>query len=59
MFSKLLALSLVVAVARADDYKLVWQDEFNGNKLNLTAWKYEAGCTGWGKCLRIATTLPN
>lgn len=32
------------------DYKLVWQDEFNGTELDTTKWKYEigTGTGGWG-----------
>ena len=28
--------------------KLVWRDEFEGNQLNLSDWKYEMGGHGWG-----------
>jgi beta-glucanase (GH16 family) len=28
--------------------KLIWQDEFEGNQLNLSDWKYEIGGHGWG-----------
>jgi beta-glucanase (GH16 family) len=29
-------------------YKLVWNDEFNGSKLNQNDWNYETGGGGWG-----------
>lgn len=29
-------------------YKLVWDDEFNGKKLNSNDWNYETGGGGWG-----------
>jgi beta-glucanase (GH16 family) len=29
-------------------YKLVWDDEFNGKKLNKNDWNYETGGDGWG-----------
>lgn len=29
-------------------YKLVWNDEFNGKKLNESDWNYETGGGGWG-----------
>ncbi|CAG2113608.1 unnamed protein product, partial [Medioppia subpectinata] len=35
--------------AGADDWKLVWADEFNGSGvLNDCDWKYEMGGDGWG-----------
>lgn len=30
------------------DAVLVWNDEFDGNNLDLTKWKYETGSHGWG-----------
>jgi len=29
-------------------YQLVWADEFNGNRIDTTAWTFEAGNSGWG-----------
>ncbi len=29
-------------------YRLVWQDEFNGTKLDTSNWNYETGGNGWG-----------
>ena len=29
-------------------YQLVWNDEFNGNELDLDKWNVEIGGTGWG-----------
>lgn len=30
------------------DAQLVWNDEFDGDKLDLNKWKYETGSSGWG-----------
>lgn len=31
-----------------DEMTLKWADDFNGDSLDLTKWKYETGKTGWG-----------
>jgi len=31
-----------------DGEVLVWSDEFDGEELDTTKWKYETGATGWG-----------
>ena len=42
------------APVQKGEWKLVWQDEFNGNKLDLTKWDYQTGTgsqyglNGWG-----------
>lgn len=35
-------------VAKPDEYKLVWSDEFNGNKVDTSNWNFEIGGSGWG-----------
>lgn len=30
------------------NYELVWSDEFNGDSLDTSIWKYETGGSGWG-----------
>lgn len=30
------------------DYKLVWEEQFEGNALNMSNWNYEQGGAGWG-----------
>lgn len=30
------------------DWNLVWQDEFNGDTLDLQNWKFDLGANGWG-----------
>ena len=32
----------------AENWNLVWQDEFDGESLDLEKWKYETGQNGWG-----------
>ncbi|MEN9443633.1 MAG: hypothetical protein RIS47_523 [Bacteroidota bacterium] len=34
--------------AQTDDWKLVWQDEFDGTTLDATKWIHETGGNGWG-----------
>ena len=29
-------------------YELVWSDEFSGNSVNASNWRFETGATGWG-----------
>ena len=42
------------APVQKGEWKLVWQDDFNGNKLDLTKWDYQTGTgsqyglNGWG-----------
>ncbi len=33
---------------RPDAYQLVWSDEFDGKKIDTTAWNFETGGDGWG-----------
>lgn len=50
-FKSLLLLALAVfsnSVATADEWKLVWQDEFNGDSLNYDQWKIEVNAFGGG-----------
>ena len=35
-------------VKAADNYELVWSDEFNGNSLDTNTWNYEIGTGSWG-----------
>lgn len=35
-------------VKAADNYELVWSDEFNGNYLDTNTWNYEIGTVSWG-----------
>lgn len=37
-------------IASSDDtgMTLVWRDEFNGDRLDSSKWKFETGATGWG-----------
>ena len=55
ILSLLLAISLLAAMipalpALADDYSLVWSDEFDGAALDRSNWNYEIGVgdNGWG-----------
>jgi len=41
-------LFLSLAIFASAEYKLVWQDEFNGNSLDLSKWQYEVDCNGGG-----------
>ena len=38
----------VIETINLNDYKIVWQDEFNGTSLDTSKWKYETGASGWG-----------
>ena len=51
-----LALSLVPLVA-GDNWKVIWQDEFNGNELDHSTWAYDVGCNGWGNNERECYTF--
>ena len=35
-------------VKAADNYELVWSDEFNGNSLDTNTWNYEIATGSWG-----------
>lgn len=41
-------LFLSLALIASAEYKLVWQDEFNGNSLDRSKWQYEVDCNGGG-----------
>ena len=50
----MLSFSCTSKVPTKDGWSLVWNDEFNGNKLDLTKWDYQIGTgsqyglNGWG-----------
>lgn len=45
----LILFSLVIHAQQKDNWKLVWNDEFNYNGLpDSTKWNYEVGGNGWG-----------
>lgn len=46
--SGILALVLAVPAAAADDWKLVWSDEFDGGKLDRSKWGFDVDCWGGG-----------
>ena len=41
-------LAMMSQIARAEQWKLVWSDEFEGSVLNTEYWSYETGSGGWG-----------
>ncbi len=56
IISSILALSMLLPLAscagktktpKLDGYKLLWSDEFDGNKLDETKWNYEPHEPGW------------
>ncbi len=46
----ILFLCIQFSVSKAQDYKLVWSDEFNGTVLDTSKWSYQIGngSGGWG-----------
>jgi len=48
MQKTLLLLVVLLTVASADKWKLIWSDEFKGKSLDMNKWKYDLGKTGWG-----------
>jgi beta-glucanase (GH16 family) len=38
----------LVLPARAQNYQLVWSDEFDGTTIDNTKWTFETGAGGWG-----------
>ena len=44
----LLGLILFAAVTNAQNYKLVWFENFSGTSLDQNSWTYESGGHGWG-----------
>jgi beta-glucanase (GH16 family) len=43
-----LLLFLLSTAVNAQNWGLVWSDEFNGNTINANNWKFETGAGGWG-----------
>ncbi|MCF8261117.1 MAG: family 16 glycosylhydrolase [Melioribacteraceae bacterium] len=46
-----LILFVLIAISRtlvAQDWQLVWSDEFDGNSINADNWTHEIGGSGWG-----------
>lgn len=55
---------LSIAMSQAQEYKLVWAEEFEGNKLDESVWNYELGdgcpnLCGWGNNERQIYTKEN
>ena len=48
VFSIPIANKVVTKQVKADDYQLVWSDEFDGNSLNRNNWTTEVGTGDWG-----------
>jgi len=44
----LAVLAIAMASVYAQQYKLVWSDEFNGDSLDLSKWQHEVNCDGGG-----------
>lgn len=50
----LLTLFVMTSAAKADEWQLVWSDEFDGDALDMNKWSYQLGdgsadgLTGWG-----------
>ena len=38
------------SVKAANNWNLVWSDEFNGTSLDTSVWSYEIGNGNWGWC---------
>ena len=55
-----LQISQPIQPAVAAEEKLVWSDEFEGDELDQSKWKFETGATGWGNNeLQNYTAGPN
>ena len=50
MMQNFLLFSTLVLLAGTTqaEWRLVWQDEFNGNHVDLSQWGFEVGGNGWG-----------
>lgn len=48
LFATALAALLMMSCAKSDDYKLVWQDEFDGAEINTDYWNFEDNARGGG-----------
>ena len=48
MMFKYFFVFVLLAGSSQAEWRLVWQDEFNGNQLDLNQWSYEVGGNGWG-----------
>jgi len=60
--NRIVALFLLstMAIATAQNYQLVWSDEFNGNSLDLSKWQYEQNCDGGGNAeMQCYTNSPS
>jgi beta-glucanase (GH16 family) len=52
-FTSVIILIMMTYVCSAESYSipgwvLIWQDEFNGPRINTSFWGYDLGCSGWG-----------
>src|SRR4051812_7129028 len=48
---KIISLTLFlfcIIITKAQNWGLVWSDEFNGSTINSANWKFETGAGGWG-----------
>ena len=44
----ILSLLLTICAEVLEGYKLIWNDEFDGNEIDTTKWGYDLGGSGWG-----------
>ena len=44
----LILFAIGVAYSLAQDWKLIWSDEFTDSKVDRDKWHYEIGAGGWG-----------
>jgi hypothetical protein len=55
MIGSLLCFVIIVLIANSEAaWHMVWRDEFNGNSLNETNWKYEERGNTFGQYFRYS-----
>ncbi len=47
-FTLIFSFVLFTSYLKAQNWQLLWSDEFNGNSLNSNNWTHEVGTGNWG-----------
>ena len=47
-FALIISFLILTSNLKAQNWELIWSDEFNGNSLNSNNWTHEVGTGNWG-----------
>ena len=47
-YTLIVSFLIFTSYIKAQNWELIWSDEFNGNSLNSNNWTHEVGTGNWG-----------